>query len=81
MVSKNLTLPDLGMDDQPIVLSLWLVKEGERVTEGEPVVEILAGAATVDLDAPADGILAKKLVSTGDALTIGQQLARIEEFG
>jgi pyruvate dehydrogenase E2 component (dihydrolipoamide acetyltransferase) len=67
------------MDDRPIALSLWLVKEGERVALGEPVVEILAGAATVDLDAPADGILAKKLAATGDVLTIGQQLAVIEE--
>jgi pyruvate dehydrogenase E2 component (dihydrolipoamide acetyltransferase) len=79
MTSKPLILPELGMDDQPIVLSLWLVKEGTRVAAGEPVVEILVGPATVDLDAPADGILAKKLSATGDVLTTGQLLAVIEE--
>ncbi len=62
------TLPDLGLGRQPIVLSLWLVKRGARVTEGEPLVEVLAGAATVDLPAPGDGVLAKRLVAEGCAV-------------
>jgi pyruvate/2-oxoglutarate dehydrogenase complex dihydrolipoamide acyltransferase (E2) component len=73
-----LTLPDLGMGDQPIVLSLWLVKRGARVAEGEPLLEVLAGAATVDLPSPAAGVLAEKSAATGDVLAVGQQLALIE---
>jgi pyruvate/2-oxoglutarate dehydrogenase complex dihydrolipoamide acyltransferase (E2) component len=73
-----LTLPDLGLDDQAIVLSIWLAKKGARVAEGEPVVEVLAGAATVDLPSPSDGILAEKLASVGDELNVGQELASIE---
>ena len=46
---EDLVLPDLGLDEQPISLSLWLVKKGGHVTAGEPIVEVLAGAATVDL--------------------------------
>jgi pyruvate/2-oxoglutarate dehydrogenase complex dihydrolipoamide acyltransferase (E2) component len=72
-----LTLPDLGLDDQPITVSLWLVKEGRRVREGEPVVEVLCGGVTVDLPAPDDGVLVKKLVAEGDTLTAGQVLAEI----
>ena len=72
-----LTLPDLGIDDQPVTLSMWLVKKGRRVSEGEPVVEVLCGGATVDLTAPEDGILAQKLVAEGDVLTAGQALAVI----
>jgi len=77
---EDLVLPDLGLDEQPIALSLWLVKKGERVTAGEPIVEVLAGGATVDLPAPADGILAEKLVAEGDSLAVGQRLAVIELF-
>jgi pyruvate/2-oxoglutarate dehydrogenase complex dihydrolipoamide acyltransferase (E2) component len=79
MNRKHLTLPDLGLDDQPIVLSMWLVKEATRVAAGEPVVEVLAGSVTVDLPAPTDGILIEKLVADGESLTIGQRLAIIEE--
>ena len=78
MKGTPLKLPDLGLGDQPVVLTLWLVKRGWRVGEGEPLVEVLAGAATVDLPSPADGVLAEKLASTGDLLVVGQRLAMIE---
>jgi pyruvate/2-oxoglutarate dehydrogenase complex dihydrolipoamide acyltransferase (E2) component len=81
MMNDELTallLPDLGLGDQPIVLSLWLVRTGSRVAEGEPLVEVLAGAATVDLPSPAAGVLAEKSASAGDVLAVGQRLATIE---
>ncbi len=80
MNCEDLVLPDLGLDEQPIALSLWLVKRGGRVVEGEPIAEVLAGEATVDLPAPADGVLAEKLVAEGDSLAVGQRLAVIETF-
>jgi pyruvate dehydrogenase E2 component (dihydrolipoamide acetyltransferase) len=78
MNGTPLTLPDFGLGDQPIVLTLWLVKRGSRVAEGEPLVEVLAGAATVDLPSPVDGVLAEKSASAGDVLAVGQQLAMID---
>jgi pyruvate dehydrogenase E2 component (dihydrolipoamide acetyltransferase) len=78
MPCHDLILPDLGIDDQPIVLSLWLAKEGSRVAEGDQVAEVLCGGATVDLPAPADGVLLAKLVEEGESLTVGQRLAVIE---
>ena len=78
MSHTPLTLPDLGLGDEPIVLTLWLVKRGSRVAEGEPLVEVLAGVATVDLPSPADGVLAEKSAEAGDVLVVGQRLAVIE---
>ena len=75
---RELCLPELGIDDQPIRLSLWLVECGSRVAQGEQVAEVLVGAATVDLAAPADGILSETFVEEGDTLTVGQPLATIE---
>jgi 2-oxoisovalerate dehydrogenase E2 component (dihydrolipoyl transacylase) len=74
-----LTLPDLGLGDQAIVVSMWLVKKGSHVAEGEPLVEALAGAATVDLPSPAAGVLAEKLAAAGDTLAVGQPLASIRQ--
>ena len=73
-----LILPELGIDDQPIVVSLWLIEEGSRVEAGERVLEVLAGAATVDLPAPADGRLVETLVAEDEPLRVGQCLAVIE---
>jgi 2-oxoglutarate dehydrogenase E2 component (dihydrolipoamide succinyltransferase) len=78
MQQHELTLPELGIDDQPITLSAWLVKRGTRVAEGEPVVEILCGGATVDLPAGRAGILVEKSVAEDEMIKTGQKLAVIE---
>jgi 2-oxoglutarate dehydrogenase E2 component (dihydrolipoamide succinyltransferase) len=78
MPRHELTLPDLGIDDQPITVSSWLVKRGTRVTEGEPVVEVLCGGITVDVPATSWGILVEKLVADDEVLKVGQSLAIIE---
>lgn len=81
MSRHYVTLPDLGIDHQPIVLSLWLAEQGNRVEAGEPVLEVLAGAATVDLSAGAEGLLVETLVAEGEPLRVGQRLAVIESDG
>jgi pyruvate/2-oxoglutarate dehydrogenase complex dihydrolipoamide acyltransferase (E2) component len=53
-------LPDLGTGpDIPIVVSYWFAARGERVWEGERLVEVLAGPATFDVPAPVTGLLAE----------------------
>ena len=74
----ELCLPDLGLDDQPITLSAWLVSRGARVAAGERVAEVLAGPATVDLPSPVDGILVERLVDEDEPIAVGQPLAVID---
>jgi pyruvate/2-oxoglutarate dehydrogenase complex dihydrolipoamide acyltransferase (E2) component len=73
----ELTLPDLGIRG-PTTVSLWLVEPGNPVAEDQPVVEIVAGDAVVDLPAPAAGRLAQVLVAEDDPVEVGQVLAVIE---
>jgi len=79
MTMHDLIMPDLEMPDTPARLTLWLVPCGSRVSEGEPIAEILAGPVTVDLSAPADGILRETLVAEDDLVEPGQRLAVVEE--
>ena len=76
--SAYLTLPDLDLDNLPIRASLWLVEPGSEVTEGDRILEVLAGEVTVDLPSPASGILIETLVSEDDELYAGQRLAVID---
>jgi 2-oxoglutarate dehydrogenase E2 component (dihydrolipoamide succinyltransferase) len=78
MPQIELRLPDLGLDDQPITLSAWLVPRGAHVTPGERVAEILAGPATIDLPSPVDGVILRRLVDVDELITVGQPLAVIE---
>lgn len=78
MPLREIVLPELGFGDQSAKVSLWLAKQGESVEEGEPLVEILCGAATFDVSAKASGVLVKKLVETDESVRVGQALAMFE---
>jgi pyruvate/2-oxoglutarate dehydrogenase complex dihydrolipoamide acyltransferase (E2) component len=72
-----LAVPDVGTRD-PIVVSLWLVPEGSAVREGDRVVELVCGAATIDLEAPLDGRLTAQLVDEDETVFVGTPLATFE---
>ncbi len=80
MSRHELILPDLGLPGQPIRMGLWLVDLGRNVTHGQPLVEILCGAAVIDLPSPADGRLIEKLVDEDTLVDVGQILAVIESL-
>lgn len=71
-----ITLPDLGA--ARVVLSLWYVRPGERVYQGDRVLEVLIPGATVDVSAPATGTIRDRLALSNDSLTHGQILGTID---
>jgi 2-oxoglutarate dehydrogenase E2 component (dihydrolipoamide succinyltransferase) len=78
MPRHDLILPELGLGDRPVAVSLWLVEPGTAVTAGDPVLEVLAGSAVVDLPAPATGVLRETFADEDDPLYVGQRLGTIE---
>jgi pyruvate/2-oxoglutarate dehydrogenase complex dihydrolipoamide acyltransferase (E2) component len=74
----ELTLPDLDLPGVAITASAWHAKQGQRVVEGDRLIEVAAGDVTVDLSAPASGILAEQCVKIDEPLAVGQLLARIQ---
>jgi len=74
----NLVLPDLGLEDQPLTISLWLVEVGAEVAAGDRLVELAADSVTIDLPSPASGVLVETLAVEDEEVQIGQILAVIE---
>ena len=74
----ELTLPDLDLPGVPIIVSAWHAKAGQRVIEGERLIEIVAGDVVIDLSAPATGMLVEQCVKIDDQPALGQLLARIQ---
>lgn len=61
------------------VVSKWHREAGDRVTAGEPLVEIEFEKVTYDVEAPVSGVLAEVLAMEGDEVAVGDSLAVIEE--
>jgi pyruvate/2-oxoglutarate dehydrogenase complex dihydrolipoamide acyltransferase (E2) component len=69
-----LKLPDLGVGDEELRVSCWLVDLGDAIDEGDRVIEILMDGVTFDVLAESSGTLTRierpldAVVRAGDVL-------------
>ncbi|MFL5703106.1 MAG: dihydrolipoamide acetyltransferase family protein [Ktedonobacteraceae bacterium] len=77
MMATNVILPALGMSQDTGKIVQWLKAEGEQVAKGEPLAEIETDKATVEIEAPAAGVLAHVTAAAGDDVPVGQVIATI----
>ena len=80
-MATNVILPALGMSQDTGKILQWLKQEGEQVAKGEPLAEIETDKATVEIEAPADGILARISAAAGDDVPVGKVIATILASG
>jgi len=71
----SVVMPALEMAQENGKLLAWRKKEGERVTKGEPLLEIETDKAVVEVEAPGDGILAGITADVGAVVPVGQTIA------
>lgn len=76
-MATNVILPALGMSQDTGKIVQWLKAEGEQVAKGEPLAEIETDKATVEIEAPTDGVLAHVAAAVGDDVPVGQVIAVI----
>src|SRR5579862_5643995 len=73
----SVVMPALEMAQETGKLIAWRKQEGDRVVKGEPLLEIETDKAVVEVEAPADGILAGIKASAGEDIPVGQTIAWI----
>jgi pyruvate/2-oxoglutarate dehydrogenase complex dihydrolipoamide acyltransferase (E2) component len=74
---SDIVVPEFDLAGIPLVICAWLVAPGERVYEGDRVLEILAGEVTIDLGSPAAGVLLEQLATEDETVAVGQIVGRI----
>jgi pyruvate dehydrogenase E2 component (dihydrolipoamide acetyltransferase) len=77
MTMQTIIMPKMGDAMEEGTLVRWLKQEGEPVKEGEPIAEIATDKATIELEAPASGILRGIRVLEGATVPINTPLAYI----
>ena len=76
-MAVSVVMPALEMAQETGKLLAWLKKEGEAVKKGEPLLEIETDKVTVEVEAPADGLLAGLKAREGSDVPVGQTIAWI----
>jgi 2-oxoglutarate dehydrogenase E2 component (dihydrolipoamide succinyltransferase) len=75
----ELKVPHVGESIQEVQIGHWLKQEGDRVEVDEDLVELETDKATMELPAPAAGVLRQILKRQGDAVAVGETIAVLEE--
>jgi len=73
----SVVMPALEMAQETGKLIAWRKKEGDRVSKGEPLLDVETDKAIVEVEAPADGVLAGIKASEGADIPVGQTIAWI----
>jgi pyruvate dehydrogenase E2 component (dihydrolipoamide acetyltransferase) len=74
-------MPRWGMIMEEGILQTWLKKEGQAVSQGDPIAEVESDKAVKEIEAPASGVVARIVVGEGETVPIGTLLAVIRETG
>ena len=76
---KEITMPAGGQTTDTSVVGTWLVKQGDKVKRGDPLLEIETDKATLTVESFAKGTVLAILVEEGDQASAGDVIAYIGE--
>ena len=71
----SVVMPALEMAQETGKVLAWRKKEGERVSKGEPLLEIETDKAVVEIESPGDGVLAGVTADVGAVIPVGETIA------
>jgi pyruvate/2-oxoglutarate dehydrogenase complex dihydrolipoamide acyltransferase (E2) component len=77
MANMKVLLPQFGMGMQDGEIVRWMKQVGDRIELGEPLVEIEAAKATVEVPSPGSGTLTEILVEEGETVDVRAHIATI----
>jgi pyruvate dehydrogenase E2 component (dihydrolipoamide acetyltransferase) len=77
----NVIMPALELAQETGKVLRWMKAPGDTVKRGEPIVEIETDKVTVEIEAPASGVLRDVTAQEGDVVPIGQTIAIIVAAG
>ncbi len=80
-MSETVQMPKLGFDMAEGTLVRWVKAEGDTVTKGEVLAEIETDKATVEVESPYTGIVARHLVAQKEIVPVGTPIAVIAAPG
>ena len=80
-MATEVYMPKNGMDMTEGTIIRWLKNEGDPVEKDEPIMEIETDKITMESEAPASGILLKKLYEDGAVVPVLTTIGYIGEAG
>lgn len=77
-MSIELKIPEVGESVREVQIGRWLKREGDSVAQDENVVELETDKASMELPAPAAGVLSQILKREGELVAVGDVIGYLE---
>ena len=74
-------MPKFEMAQESGTIARWLKQVGDPVSKGEAILEVETDKITMEVESPADGVLAQVLAEPGARVPIGQPIAYLAAAG
>ncbi|MBS7670052.1 biotin/lipoyl-containing protein [Croceicoccus gelatinilyticus] len=78
MAEFTVVLPQYGMGMQDGEIVKWLKQPGDRVAEGENLVEVEAAKTTVEVPSPVSGTVLRIIAEEGETVDVRAPIMVIE---
>src|SRR5438874_747805 len=78
-MATEIRVPTLGESVTEATIGRWFKKPGEAVAADEPLVELETDKVTIEVPAPAAGVLAEIAAKDGETVSPGALLGQITE--
>src|SRR5919198_4475800 len=75
----TVTMPQLGETVVEGTILKWLKSEGDTIEQDEPLFEISTDKVDTEVPSPVAGTLAKIKVQEGETVSVGTELAEIDD--
>jgi len=76
-MAVDIIMPKLGLTMEEGTIVRWHAAAGERVTQGQVLLDVETDKVTVEVEAPAAGVVESVLVNEGQKVPVGTLLGRI----
>ncbi len=76
---KEVVIPQLGNEIDEAEIDEWVKSVGERVTSGDQLLSITTPKLTMEIEAPADGVLSEIRAEAGELVKTGDVIAIIDD--
>ena len=78
-MSNEIRVPTLGESVTEATIGQWFKKPGEAIAADEPLVELETDKVTVEVPAPAAGVMGEILVQEGETVEVGALLGTVAD--
>src|ERR671939_455584 len=75
----EIRVPTLGESVTEATIGKWFKKAGDAVRQDEPLVELETDKVTLEVNAPAAGVLSEILAKEGETVGVGAVLGSFQE--